>query len=374
MMRYTSCARHGAAAPRARPCAAAVLAAALACACGSADRPAGAREASLAERPAAGPSSQHDARGAAPALVEPASYRGEIEGQDVELVLISAGEPFLTGALTGLGAPLIFTGERRGDLLSGRLTSGEGVAELSGEFLGGQLALRIGDGGAQGEDLEDAVFSATLVRADFEEASGARDTITAAAIDDGERTIPPMPAAQATGIFVNGAAVTEAARRSLEINYGLRIAAGRYWYDATSGAWGFDGGPTVGYLQPGMPVAAPLRADASGGQTPVLVNGRALHPYDLMSLQALLGPINPGRYSLDAYGNLGIENGPALVNLPALMQTLIQRQQQAQVPGPGWESGGAGGDGGWRSNITGAGGNESGGSGYVMGDGWSVSY
>ncbi|MDW8260188.1 MAG: hypothetical protein RML32_12170 [Gammaproteobacteria bacterium] len=44
--------------------------------------------------------------------------------------------------------------------------------------------------------------------------------------------------------------------------------------------------------------------------------------------------------------------------------------------GPGW-GGGAGsgsGDGGWYSGITNVGGNESGGSGYVMGQGWSVSY
>lgn len=33
------------------------------------------------------------------------------------------------------------------------------------------------------------------------------------------------------------------------------------------------------------------------------------------ALQQLVGPVRPGRYWLDAYGNAGFEGGPPLVNL-----------------------------------------------------------
>jgi hypothetical protein len=36
---------------------------------------------------------------------------------------------------------------------------------------------------------------------------------------------------------------------------------------------------------------------------------------ELYALQQLVGPVRPGRYWLDAYGNAGFEGGPPLVNL-----------------------------------------------------------
>lgn len=206
---------------------------------------------------------------------------------------------------------------------------------------------------------------------------GARDDHVAAQTHT-EASSPDDPASR---VVVNGEAIDAAERGRFEQRYGVRMQPGRYWYDAASGAWGIDGGPTMGYLLPDMPLGGNLRRYASGGGTPVIVNGRALHPYDLMSLQMLVGQVSPGRYFLDARGNLGIEGGPPLVNLVALLQVAIAAQQRSQFQGPGWGSanpGGGGGSewgsGGWYSGITGAGGNESGGSGYVMGDGWSVSY
>jgi hypothetical protein len=61
-----------------------------------------------------------------------------------------------------------------------------------------------------------------------------------------------------------------------------------------------------------------LRPDASRGSTFVWVNGRRLPWQDLIALQQLTGPIQPGRYWLDARGNAGYEGGPALVNLQQL--------------------------------------------------------
>jgi hypothetical protein len=89
----------------------------------------------------------------------------------------------------------------------------------------------------------------------------------------------------------------------------------------------------------------------------VFVNGRQLHTYDVLALQQLLGPIAPGRYWLDAQGNVGIEDGPMLFNIVRIANTTPKR-------------GGAGST--YRSNITGIGGGSSGGTSYVMGKDWAV--
>ena len=98
-----------------------------------------------------------------------------------------------------------------------------------------------------------------------------------------------------------------------------------------------------------------MRADASGGGTGVFFNGRELHRQDALALQQLFGVVIPGRYTLDAYGNLALENGRFVVNL-------LQAVRQSQ----------GGGNSIYRSNITGIGAGGSGGTSYVMGKDWSV--
>lgn len=119
-------------------------------------------------------------------------------------------------------------------------------------------------------------------------------------------------------VFINSVRMPENQIRALEMGYRVRIADGRYWYDARSGAWGVEGGPTAGLILPGLPVGGPLREDASAGRTGVLVNGRRLPTADLVALQQLTGPIQPGRYWVDANGDAGFEGGPPIVNLHAL--------------------------------------------------------
>ena len=75
--------------------------------------------------------------------------------------------------------------------------------------------------------------------------------------------------------------------------------------------------------------------DASGGGTAVAVNGRVLHPYDLMPLEQIKGPIVPGRYFIMAQGLAGPEGGPAMWNLAAMAG-------QAQGRGGGSNSGNQG--------------------------------
>lgn len=161
-------------------------------------------------------------------------------------------------------------------------------------------------------------------------------------------------------VIVNGQALDARTLNQLETLYHLQIADGSYWYDPVSGAAGPAGGPTLTFILPGLGLGGPLRADASNGNTGVFVNGRELPAYDLAGLTRIVGYIAPGRYFLDAMGNAGAEGGPPTVNL------LVAGQR-------------SGGGGGWYSNSAQAGGNESGGTGYVMGkdasgNTWGASY
>jgi hypothetical protein len=121
----------------------------------------------------------------------------------------------------------------------------------------------------------------------------------------------------ATAIYVNGSAV-DASRLPGRVN------PGRYWYDRANGAFGMEGGPTLGFVAAGLDLPGPLHADASGGGhgalTGVFINGRELHPQDVAGLIAVLGGVMPGRYWVDAQGGFGNEGGPWLGNLRALAQ------------------------------------------------------
>jgi len=161
-------------------------------------------------------------------------------------------------------------------------------------------------------------------------------------------------------VVINGESLDDATLAALEGTYGVVIQDARYWYDPVCGAWGFEGGPGVGLILPGLDLGGPLTADASNGDTGVFVNGRELHQLDVMALMPLVGPVVPGRYWLDAWGNVGLEGGPALVNLVQLAQA-----QYGQ-------GGGGGGSSLYRSDITGHGAGSSGGTSYVMGKDWSV--
>lgn len=140
-------------------------------------------------------------------------------------------------------------------------------------------------------------------------------------------------------VVVNSIVIEAEALDQLELQYGVRIPAGRYWYDSMCGAWGLEGGPAAGITVPGVALGGPLRADASGGSdrgelTGVFINGREIHPLDLQALCRLI-PVGPGRYWVDAWGNAGYEGMPASVNLWQLAQS--------QGGGPGYHHAGPGG-------------------------------
>lgn len=157
-------------------------------------------------------------------------------------------------------------------------------------------------------------------------------------------------------VVVNRVRVDDANVHALERGYGVRVQDGKYWYDRQSGAWGFEGGPAVGFILPGLDLGGTLHADASKGTTGVFVNGRQLHVQDVWALQQIVGVVLPGRYWMDAHGSVGYEGGPAILNLAVLAR----------------QAGVGGGNTFYRSDVTGHGAGSSGGTSYVMGKDWSV--
>ena len=144
-------------------------------------------------------------------------------------------------------------------------------------------------------------------------------------------------------MVVNGVALNADTARTLEQQYGVQIQDGDYWYDGFSGAWGLEGGPTLGFITPGLQLGGPLSASASGGGTGVFINGRELHPDETSALEQVLGPIALGRYWLDGSGNYGSDGGPPLGNLVYIVQSVagggyIQETYGGYIGGDGQTS------------------------------------
>lgn len=125
-------------------------------------------------------------------------------------------------------------------------------------------------------------------------------------------------AGAARAVYINRNRLPADTLQMLESLFQVRVPDGRYWYDATSGGWGQEGGPTIGFTVAGLPIGGALPANISGGTTGVFVNGRELPAQDLAGLQQLVGSIAPGRYWLDGQGYAGSEGGPPVANLRVL--------------------------------------------------------
>lgn len=143
----------------------------------------------------------------------------------------------------------------------------------------------------------------------------------------GPPAAPPAAQPAQRSVQFNGRALDAAGLGTLaqlEALYGARLPDGAYWYDPICGALGAWGGPTLVVIPAGLALGGPVPAAASGGGdgklSGVFINGREIHPFDLLYLQNIVGPIQPGRYFLDAYGNAGPEGGQILVNLVVASQ------------------------------------------------------
>jgi hypothetical protein len=160
--------------------------------------------------------------------------------------------------------------------------------------------------------------------------------------------------AQGGAVVVNAVALDQQTIAALQRAYGA-VRPGRYWYDPASGLYGAERGPTAGQIAPGLRLGGPLRADASGRGTGVFVNGRELHPAEVVRLRALFGVVLPGRYWMNAAGIGGFEGAPPHFNLSAAAA------QRGGGGGGGYNRSGPGGhlmsDGncsGWFDPKTGA--------------------
>lgn len=152
-----------------------------------------------------------------------------------------------------------------------------------------------------------------------------------------EEAAPKKQAPAARKIRFNNRLLGAAELATLErLERGVgRLDDGAYWYDPRTGASGRWGGPALAFLPPGLMLGGPLPAEASGGGqgtlTGVFVNGRELHPIDVMGLQQLIGQVWPGRWWVDAQGNYGLEGGPPLGNL-----MLLARAHRSGGGGQAW--------------------------------------
>jgi hypothetical protein len=129
-------------------------------------------------------------------------------------------------------------------------------------------------------------------------------------------TIIPV-AQEEKAILVNGVRLDKDTIQRLEGAYRTRLVNGHFWYDSVSGLWGVWGGPAFGQIVPGLSLGGQLKFEASGAQTNIVINGRAIHPLEYQTIIATYGYAVPGRYWLDARGNVGVEGGPFLFNIYA---------------------------------------------------------
>jgi hypothetical protein len=118
-------------------------------------------------------------------------------------------------------------------------------------------------------------------------------------------------------VKVNGVVLDQRTIQQIETAYRTRLVGGSFWYDPVSGLWGVWGGPAFGQIMPGLALGGPLSFKASGGETNIVINGRAIHTLEYQAIIAAQGYAIPGRYWLDARGNLGTEGGPFLFNIYA---------------------------------------------------------
>ena len=123
-------------------------------------------------------------------------------------------------------------------------------------------------------------------------------------------------AGERDSVVVNGVALDAQSLTALQRLYPVPIAAGRYWYDPLSGAYGVETGPVAGQMLPGLKLGGPLRADASRGTSSVFINGRELQGGEKAYIeQACQTPVIPGRYWVNALGLGGFEGRPVSFNL-----------------------------------------------------------
>ena len=251
---------------------------------------------------------------ASAAIADPfaGTFAAQAEGQVYTLIIQPAGNGNYNGQLNAQGATTAFIGMLNGQDLIGMGSEG-GVAF--------QFVLRP----ARTNQLQFHFQGAEplmFTRQDQGHSKNGNHTPAGAATAKNPSSGQTVP----REVYINRVKLSDEKIRSYEIQYNTVIPNGRYWYDAKCGAWGKEGEPGAGLIFPGLDLPGPMPADISGGTTGIFINGRELHVQEQLALQQLLGETRPGRYWLDAQGNLGREGQPMLLNL-------AQKIHQAQSSG-----------------------------------------
>jgi hypothetical protein len=261
------------------------------------------------------------------------------EEASLTLTLSESSSGQISGALGGPAGSVPIVARRQGDAFAGTVGERDESLPFTGTIEDAGLTLVLG--------TPDETQSFHFHRV------GDADS-PAPAVASAAPAASPVVAAASRHVVINERALSGEELAQVEQAYQIRIPDADYWYDATLGAWGAKGGPTMGFLAPGLALGGPLQADASGSGTGIFVNGRELHPLDVMGLQRVTGPIVPGRYFITAEGLAGNEGGPPQWNLAALACA---------------SGGGSGGDNPtntWQSSVTGASGFSDGHTGAVF--------
>jgi hypothetical protein len=253
------------------------------------------------------------------------AFTAREDGFSVVLTLEQTPGGTVRGRLTGYGGTFDLHGLPDGSNLQGTLVDVESGRRLSfaGHPRDGGFFLSLFPLDAQGQLDFEAVQTLTLARSEGPPAEvppPVESAPPAEAPPPGptRRPAPPLERAASAEpeVVVNGQPLSGERLGALRPRLGPAMtSAGRYWYDAASGAWGVAGGPLAGFLAPSLDLPGPVPADASGGGTGRFANGRELHPQEVLALARCLGEAPAGRYWLDALGNLGLEGGPFLINL-----------------------------------------------------------
>jgi hypothetical protein len=257
------------------------------------------------------------------------TYVIDSEDGTFTLVFQQEGSGSVQGQLTGGGLQVAFMGGREDPGISGTASTATGetygfVAQLEGEL----LYLKLFPFDYAGNPAYD--YAETLIFARSSSEAGAA-----------AQAAPAAAAAWAPGaetersVYINRTKLESEFVQQVERQYGTLIADGRYWYDAKCGAWGVEGGPTLGFIMANLELPGPMPEDISGGGTSIFFNGREIHLQDQQALQQIFGFTVPGRYWLDAQGNLGVEgNNYPIANLAAAVQA-SQGSQYGSVTGAG---------------------------------------
>ncbi len=142
---------------------------------------------------------------------------------------------------------------------------------------------------------------------------------------------------QETGVFINERQLTPQQVAALVQIYRYPPPRGHFWYDSRSGLYGLWGHEAAGFIHPGHDFGR-LPANASNGNTGVLINGRELNMTEALYCQQIFGAVYRGSWWLDgSSGNLGVEGNP--VPIANLWIALQQAQRASGTKQWGWRDG-----------------------------------